>query len=76
MPAEAQMVSPEPDISQVWLDARDHWLLVASDGLWNSLKEADVSAYAELIDGCWQLVTNCRCNTERLSLRLVSSQMC
>lgn len=42
---EAQMVSPEPDISQVWLDERDHWLLVASDGLWNSLKEAEVMKY-------------------------------
>ena len=38
-------VDHEPDIEVHDLSERDRWLILATDGMWNHMKRADVAEY-------------------------------
>ena len=45
LPLEAQMISPEPDLVTVELGPTDSFVVLACDGIWNSMSSDEVIAF-------------------------------
>eukprot|EP00035_Acanthoeca_spectabilis_P006078 m.120214 g.120214 ORF g.120214 m.120214 type:complete len:467 (-) comp13339_c0_seq1:1767-3167(-) len=47
LPATAQLISPEPDITVTELQPEDRFLVLACDGIWNSLTSDEVVSFVD-----------------------------
>jgi len=44
------IITHEPEITVVDLCERDRWLVLATDGMWNSLKRGDIASTVAQVD--------------------------